>query len=166
MVGNKRYFLESEVCRGHLTRKQHCNLDSERRSLINIQTTCHLLVSPHLALGLSCRGLTKMGSYLEDYYRRYNENINRWPGYILDQISIYLYSSTKPQQASTGGRARQTGEVGVSVGRAGGQPPHLHRPPLGLVLGPQQAADHGLGSLQLQLPAAIPCSVSLLVFHQ
>ena len=81
VVGNKRYFLESEVCRGHLTRKQHCNLDSERRSLINIQTTCHLLVSPHLALGLSCRGLTKMGSYLEDYYRRYNENISRWPGY-------------------------------------------------------------------------------------
>ena len=30
VVGNKRYFLESEVCRGHLTRKQHCNLDSER----------------------------------------------------------------------------------------------------------------------------------------
>ena len=49
--------------------------------MINIQTTCHLLVSPHLALGLSCRGLTKMGSYLEDYYRRYNENISRWPGY-------------------------------------------------------------------------------------
>ena len=90
----------------------------------------------------------------------------RIPGYIIDQLSIYLYLSTKPQQASAGGRARQTGEVGVAVGRAGGQPPHLHRPPLGLVLGPQQAADHGLGSLQLQLPATIPCSVSLLVFHQ
>ena len=130
--------------------------------------TCHLLVSPHLALGLSCRGLTKMGSYLEDYYRRYNENISRWPGYSLDQLSIfiYIYLSTKPQQASAGGRARQTGEVGVAVGRAGGQPPHLHRPPLGLVMGPQQAADHGLGCLQLQLPATISCSVSLLVFHE
>ena len=81
-------------------------------------------------------------------------------------IYIYLYLSTKPQQASAGGRARQTGEVGVAVGRAGGQPPHLHRPPLGLVMGPQQAADHGLGSLQLQLPAAISRTVSLLVFHE
>ena len=98
--------------------------------------------------------------------QREHQQVARIPGYILDQLSIYLYLSTKPQQASAGGRARQTGEVGVAVGRAGGQPPHLHRPPLGLVLGPQQAADHGLGSLQLQLPATIPCSVSLLVFHQ
>ena len=81
-------------------------------------------------------------------------------------IYFYLYLSTKPQQASAGGRARQTGEVGVAVGRAGGQPPHLHRPPLGLVMGPQQAADHGLGCLQLQLPAAISRTVSLLVFHE
>ena len=107
-MGNKRYFLESEVCRGHLTRKQHCNLDSEWGSLINIQTTCHLLVSPHLALGLSCRGLTKMGSYLEDYYRRYNENISRWPGYSLDQLSIFIYiylqNLSKPRQEAGRGR--------------------------------------------------------------
>ena len=162
VVGNKRYFLESEVCRGHLTRKQHCNLDSERgawsisRPLVTswCRRTWHWASVAEASPRWAATWRTTTAATTRTLAGGQDTRIQPRP-------TVYLYLSTKPQQASAGGRARQTGEVGVSMGRAGGQPPHLHRPPLGLVLGPQQAADHGLGSLQLQLPAAIPCSVSL-----